>query len=93
MQVGTPQELYDTPNNVFVAGFIGSPAMNDAYIYGTTDVGEKVDIDDPDLRGEDKATKLGDNIIARTDGRRPPTRGETVHLVPSDRTTCTSSTW
>jgi multiple sugar transport system ATP-binding protein len=28
MQVGTPQELYDTPANVFVAGFIGSPAMN-----------------------------------------------------------------
>jgi multiple sugar transport system ATP-binding protein len=28
MQVGTPQELYDSPNNVFVAGFIGSPAMN-----------------------------------------------------------------
>jgi len=28
MQVGTPQELYDRPANVFVAGFIGSPAMN-----------------------------------------------------------------
>lgn len=27
-QVGTPQEVYDTPQNVFVAGFIGSPAMN-----------------------------------------------------------------
>src|SRR5659263_414335 len=27
-QVGTPRELYDTPNNVFVAGFIGSPGMN-----------------------------------------------------------------
>jgi multiple sugar transport system ATP-binding protein len=27
-QVGTPQELYDRPVNVFVAGFIGSPAMN-----------------------------------------------------------------
>ncbi|AIJ34494.1 ABC transporter ATP-binding protein [Corynebacterium imitans] len=27
-QVGTPRELYDRPNNVFVAGFIGSPAMN-----------------------------------------------------------------
>ncbi|WP_125616413.1 ABC transporter ATP-binding protein [Specibacter cremeus] len=27
-QVGTPRELYDTPQNVFVAGFIGSPAMN-----------------------------------------------------------------
>jgi len=27
-QVGTPQELYGHPANVFVAGFIGSPAMN-----------------------------------------------------------------
>lgn len=27
-QVGTPQELYQKPDNVFVAGFIGSPAMN-----------------------------------------------------------------
>lgn len=27
-QVGTPQELYHHPVNVFVAGFIGSPAMN-----------------------------------------------------------------
>ena len=27
-QVDTPQELYDHPDNVFVAGFIGSPSMN-----------------------------------------------------------------
>jgi multiple sugar transport system ATP-binding protein len=27
-QLGTPQALYDTPSNLFVAGFIGSPAMN-----------------------------------------------------------------
>jgi multiple sugar transport system ATP-binding protein len=27
-QVGSPQELYDRPANRFVAGFIGSPAMN-----------------------------------------------------------------
>jgi multiple sugar transport system ATP-binding protein len=27
-QVDTPRALYDTPGNVFVAGFIGSPAMN-----------------------------------------------------------------
>jgi multiple sugar transport system ATP-binding protein len=27
-QVGEPQELYDRPRNLFVAGFIGSPAMN-----------------------------------------------------------------
>jgi multiple sugar transport system ATP-binding protein len=27
-QVDTPRALYDTPGNVFVAGFMGSPAMN-----------------------------------------------------------------
>jgi len=27
-QVGTPRDLYEAPKNVFVAGFIGSPAMN-----------------------------------------------------------------
>ena len=27
-QVDTPQNLYNTPNNIFVAGFIGSPQMN-----------------------------------------------------------------
>ncbi|WES64780.1 sn-glycerol-3-phosphate ABC transporter ATP-binding protein UgpC [Microbacter sp. GSS18] len=27
-QVGTPRDLYEKPQNVFVAGFIGSPAMN-----------------------------------------------------------------
>jgi multiple sugar transport system ATP-binding protein len=35
-QVGTPRELYADPRNVFVAGFIGSPAMN----LFTTDVTE-----------------------------------------------------
>ncbi len=36
-QLDTPQNLYDHPGNVFVAGFIGSPAMNffDATITGT----------------------------------------------------------
>jgi multiple sugar transport system ATP-binding protein len=32
-QTGGPLELYDKPNNLFVAGFIGSPAMN--FIKGT----------------------------------------------------------
>ena len=27
-QVDTPQNLFDSPNNIFVAGFIGSPQMN-----------------------------------------------------------------
>ena len=35
-QVGMPQELYEHPDNIFVAGFIGSPAMNffDATVKG-----------------------------------------------------------
>jgi len=27
-QVGTPKEIYDNPNNIFVGGFIGTPPMN-----------------------------------------------------------------
>ena len=27
-QLGTPSECYDTPNNIFVAQFVGSPPMN-----------------------------------------------------------------
>ena len=38
-QIASPQVLYDTPNNVFVAGFIGSPSMNffDVTLTGTRD--------------------------------------------------------
>jgi multiple sugar transport system ATP-binding protein len=32
-QIGAPLELYDRPDNLFVAGFIGSPAMN--FLKGT----------------------------------------------------------
>ena len=36
-QVDTPRALYDTPDNVFVAGFIGSPAMNIVKVKRTAD--------------------------------------------------------
>jgi multiple sugar transport system ATP-binding protein len=36
-QVASPQELYDHPANLFVAGFIGSPAMN--FMAGTLEEG------------------------------------------------------
>jgi multiple sugar transport system ATP-binding protein len=44
MQVGTPMELYDQPQSLFVAGFIGSPKMNfltgkNASSYKATTVG------------------------------------------------------
>jgi multiple sugar transport system ATP-binding protein len=37
-QVGSPKVLYDTPDNLFVAGFIGSPAMN--FLSGTLEEGK-----------------------------------------------------
>jgi len=36
-QIGAPMEIYDAPANAFVAGFIGSPAMN--LVAGTVDAG------------------------------------------------------
>lgn len=38
-QVGTPLDLYDKPANMFVAGFMGSPAMN--LLEGTIRAGDK----------------------------------------------------
>jgi len=54
-QVDRPQELYDQPRNLFVAGFIGSPSMN--FMPGHVENGHvklpMVDVPVPDeLRGE-----------------------------------------
>nr|MDT0659734.1 sn-glycerol-3-phosphate ABC transporter ATP-binding protein UgpC [Micromonospora sp. DSM 115978] len=54
-QVGPPQELYDNPRNLFVAGFIGSPSMN--FLHAAVDDGRlrtaigELPIDDR-LRGQ-----------------------------------------
>lgn len=40
-QIGTPEDLYSKPANLFVAGFIGSPAMN-FFPASFTDVGVKL---------------------------------------------------
>jgi alpha-glucoside transport system ATP-binding protein len=53
-QVGTPQELYHTPANGFVAGFIGSPAMNlVSLVAGKTANGDAV------VTGRPSAVTLG----------------------------------
>ena len=46
-QVGTPTEIYDKPANVFVAGFIGNPAMNliECHLTGGSLTAENVRID------------------------------------------------
>jgi multiple sugar transport system ATP-binding protein len=133
-QCDTPRRMYDHPTNIFVAGFIGSPAMNlleapvvdggvdvggftvpvsredlakagprvtvgvrpedlemsddgvgipvtvdvveelgaDAYIYGSTHAKQV------DATGEVEDAPF----IARVDGRRPPEKGQVVHLAP-----------
>jgi multiple sugar transport system ATP-binding protein len=40
-QIGTPEELYSRPANLFVAGFIGSPAMN-FFPASMTDIGVRL---------------------------------------------------
>jgi multiple sugar transport system ATP-binding protein len=58
-QVGTPTEIYDNPANTFVAGFIGSPAMNlvDGEIAGGTFRGKNVEI--PGIGAPDGRVTLG----------------------------------
>jgi multiple sugar transport system ATP-binding protein len=77
-QVGTPQELYSRPDNVFVAGFIGSPAINffEVTVSGTR---EEMYLDHacclvkvPDSKVNDLLPYLGKRIIF---GIRP----ENVH--------------
>ncbi|ART68732.1 ABC transporter ATP-binding protein [Mycobacterium dioxanotrophicus] len=70
-QIGTPDELYKNPVNLFVAGFIGSPAMN--FFPATfTDVGVRLPFGDvtlsPDVHELLARAPKPDNIIV---GIRP----------------------
>ena len=75
-QIGTPQEVFDHPANLFVAGFIGTPQMNffDAKLvkksgkYCVEVDGESVEL------SEEKQAKLAANNVAEQDvtlGVRP----------------------
>ncbi len=66
-QVGTPMDLYNDPDNMFVAGFIGSPAMNflDAHM----------------LEGESpEVAKIGLRPEAITLGESGPIEARVSHL-------------
>jgi ABC-type sugar transport system ATPase subunit len=43
-QVGSPLELYHRPNNMFVAGFIGSPKMNFIKAIASSGAGGRIDV-------------------------------------------------
>src|SRR5690625_519676 len=58
-QVGTPKDIYDNPENVFVGGFIGSPAMN--FLQGSLTNGH-IQLGDETIKiPEDKLKVLKDN--------------------------------
>jgi multiple sugar transport system ATP-binding protein len=128
-QVDTPRHMYEKPANVFVAGFIGSPAMNllqidldgDTLHFGggevhipraaveevgstrTVTVGvrpEDMQVTEPGgglatevavveetgadafLYGSAEVHGERHEIIARVDARKPPSKGDVVHLAP-----------
>jgi multiple sugar transport system ATP-binding protein len=62
-QVGSPLELYDRPANLFVAGFIGSPAMN--MIQGVIRPGAT-----PTFEAEDGTRLPLNSAPGNSDGRR-----------------------
>ena len=51
MQIGSPLDLYNNPDNAFVAGFIGSPPMNFITTTVNTD-GNKIILDEGDYQLE-----------------------------------------
>lgn len=57
-QIGSPEELYNRPANLFVAGFIGSPAMN-FFPATLTDVGVRLPF------GEVTLTQEAQDLISR----------------------------
>lgn len=128
MQVDTPRKLYDAPQNVFVAGFIGSPAMNLLelpVVDGGVKFGGSVYPVNPSVLGAaagntvtlgirpedlelvgageglaveaDVVEELGADayvyghttidgaerdMVVRVDGRRPPMKGDSIHVRP-----------
>ncbi|WP_375452719.1 ABC transporter ATP-binding protein [uncultured Devosia sp.] len=78
-QQGRPLELYDTPTSKFVAGFIGSPAMN--FVSGTIAAsGSDVVLDLPDSPELALGRQLGMNRAVLV-GLRP----EHLSVVPLDQ--------
>ncbi len=82
-QVGEPLELYNTPANKFVAGFIGSPAMNFANVT-VTEANGSVVAESKGLR-----IKLPDEIAQRV--RAHSSRDVTLGIRPEDLTVAGAS--
>jgi multiple sugar transport system ATP-binding protein len=84
-QVGSPKDLYDHPVNLFVAGFIGSPAMN--FLGGTLEEGKlrtnlgEFSLSDR-LRREVESAGAGREVIV---GLRPENFEDASLVTPDNR--------
>ncbi|MHC6526857.1 ABC transporter ATP-binding protein [Vibrio proteolyticus] len=67
-QLGTPQEIYNRPNNMFVAGFMGSPSMNFIHTMVDLDEHDKPVIKVTGGNGQEHHIKLPDSMRAQ-DGK------------------------
>jgi multiple sugar transport system ATP-binding protein len=84
-QVASPKELYDTPVNLFVAGFIGSPSMN--FLSGTLEEGKlRTSLGDftisDQLRREVESEGTGREVIV---GVRPENFEDVAFVSPDNR--------
>ena len=92
-QCDTPRHMYDKPNNVFVAGFIGSPAMNlvhttidgDLVHFGAANV--QVPREGMDALGSDRSVHIGvrpEDLNLVEDGTGLATEVEVVEELGAD---------
>ena len=88
-QIDTPQALYDGPRNLFVAGFIGSPAMN--FVRAT--LGADTSGPTAEIAGTGIALGLPPEALVSPPGLvRPVGRGVLLGVRPEAFVPCSSET-
>ena len=91
-QVGTPRELYEQPANDFVAGFIGSPAMNifpSRMVSGGVQVGTTVGVVDAQTvkNAAGKSVRVGirpEDLVIAKDGKGLSVKIDVVEELGAD---------
>ncbi|GGB01749.1 ABC transporter ATP-binding protein [Brucella endophytica] len=80
-QIGTPMDIYHRPATRFVAGFVGSPAMNFLPVRGVVRQGGGISIDIAGLGAIDAANRLAPTFSL--DGAMLGIRAEDVSILPA----------
>jgi multiple sugar transport system ATP-binding protein len=86
LQVDSPQKLYDYPDNMFVAGFIGSPSMNfyEVTVQGTPDAveveGDSFKLAIPPARAQGLKNFIGKQVFM---GLRPEDIYDADYIAPN----------